>query len=104
MERQRRTGRFRLEHWQKIRLILIVYDLIAVNLAYGLALWLRFDCRFSSIPKEYLTLWERFIPIYSVFCLVIFGPSGFLIPAMVIIIIVMTVMRKKIEAGGEQDD
>ena len=22
MERQRRTGRFRLEHWQKIRLIL----------------------------------------------------------------------------------
>ena len=72
MERQRRTGRFRLEHWQKIRLILIVYDLIAVNLAYGLALWLRFDCRFSSIPKEYLTSWERFIPIYSVFCLVIF--------------------------------
>ena len=67
MERQRRTGRFRLEHWQKIRLILIVYDLIAVNLAYGLALWLRFDCRFSSIPKEYLTLWERFIPIYSIF-------------------------------------
>ncbi len=72
MERKRRTGRFRLEHWQKIRLILIVYDMIAVNLAYGLALWLRFDCRFRAIPQEYLTLWERFIPIYSIFCLVVF--------------------------------
>ncbi len=37
-------------------------------------------------------------------CRLVFGPDLFLIPAMVILIIVMTVMRKKIEAGGEQDD
>ena len=37
-------------------------------------------------------------------CRLVFGPDLFLIPAMIIIIIVMTVMRKKIEAGGEQDD
>lgn len=37
-------------------------------------------------------------------CRLVFGPDLFLIPAMVIIILTMTVMRKKIEAGGEADD
>ena len=37
-------------------------------------------------------------------CRLIFGPDLFLIPAMIIIVVTMTVMRKKIEEGGEQDD
>ena len=37
-------------------------------------------------------------------CRLAFGPDIFLIPAMIIIILTMTVMRKKIEAGGDQDD
>ena len=64
--------RFDFEHWQSISLLLVIYDLIAVNMAYFFALWLRFDCHFSEIPAEYLTSWERFVPFYSVFCIVAF--------------------------------
>ena len=52
--------------------VLVLYDLIAVNGAFFLALWLRFDCRYSTIPEEFLLPWVRFIPIYSVFCLIVF--------------------------------
>ena len=34
-------------------------------------------------------------------CRLVFGPDIFLIPAMVIIVLTMTVMRKKIEGGGQ---
>ena len=39
----------------KKRLIILIADILAVILAYGLALWLRFDMRYSKIPGEYLT-------------------------------------------------
>lgn len=64
--------RFEFEHWKSISLLLVIYDLIAINMAYFFALWLRFDCHFSEIPAEYLTSWERFVPIYSVFCIAVF--------------------------------
>ena len=34
-----------LEHWQLIALLLGVYDMISVNAAFFLALWVRFDCQ-----------------------------------------------------------
>ena len=61
-----------LKHWQKIAGFLIVFDLFAVNLAYAFALWLRFDCQFMEIPNNYFTAWSMFVPIYSVFCIVLF--------------------------------
>ena len=61
-----------LEHWQVIAVILAVYDIIVVNLSYVFALWLRFDCRFLSIPEHYLHTWVQFVPIYTVFCLIVF--------------------------------
>ena len=67
-----RKRRARLEHWQMIAVMLAVYDMVAVNMAYFLALWLRFDCTFSKIEVKYLTAWEKFIPIYTVFCIVVF--------------------------------
>ena len=39
----------------KKRLIILIADILSVILAYGLALWLRFDMRYSRIPDEYLT-------------------------------------------------
>ena len=58
--------------WQNIAMILIAYDLVAATMSYFLALWLRFDCRFSAIPKHYLSAWAKFAPIYVIFCLVVF--------------------------------
>ena len=62
----------RIEHWQVISLYLVIYDIIAVNLAYLLALWFRFDCRFSLIPEVYLKAWIQFAPFYTVLCLAVF--------------------------------
>ncbi len=54
---------------------LLIYDIIAVNFAYFLALLLRFDFRYSLIPPEYLDSFFHFSPIYTLFCLLLF--SGF---------------------------
>lgn len=62
----------RLKHWRIISFYLVVYDILAVNLAYLLALWLRFDCSFNSIPVQYLSTYLRFAPIYTVLCLIVF--------------------------------
>ncbi len=62
----------RIEHWQVISLYLVIYDVFAVNLAYLLALWFRFDCRFSLIPEVYLKAWIQFAPFYTVLCLAVF--------------------------------
>ena len=61
-----------LEHWHFIALYLMIYDVIVVNCSYFFVLWLRFDGRFSMIPKEYLSAWVKFTPIYTVFCIAVF--------------------------------
>ncbi len=53
-----------------IKILLILFDIIASNLAFGVALWLRFDGRMSMIPEVYLHGWFVFIPIYS-FCVLV---------------------------------
>ena len=68
---KKKTG-YSLKHWQGVALLLVIYDAIVVNGAYFMALWLRFDCSFSEIPDIYLTAWLRFIPIYTIACLLIF--------------------------------
>ena len=46
-----------MEHWQAIALWLMLYDVVAVNAAFMLALWVRFDCRYSLIR---MFIWEHF--------------------------------------------
>ncbi|MEE3433713.1 MAG: nucleoside-diphosphate sugar epimerase/dehydratase [Lachnospiraceae bacterium] len=71
-ENQTNRKKHHIEHWQIIALGLAVYDLLAVNLAYFLALLLRFDFRYTHIPEPYLHSWLVFVPAYSVLCLVTF--------------------------------
>ena len=63
---------FKMMHWHKISFVLMAYDFIAVCAAYFIGLWLRFDGRFSMIPKEYLMPYAQFIIIYAAICLVVF--------------------------------
>ena len=51
----------RMEHWQVVSIGLTVYDAIAMILAFFMALWFRFDCRYTMIPKEYLNFYFKFI-------------------------------------------
>lgn len=62
----------RIEHWQVISFLLVIYDYITVKISYFLALWIRFDCRFSLIDKEYLEAYGTSILFYAVFCLIVF--------------------------------
>ena len=67
------TGRrFKLEHWHIVAILLMLYDVMAVNISYFLALWLRFDGIFSGIPNEYLKPYIAFIPINTVISVLIF--------------------------------
>ncbi len=61
-----------IEHWQIIAILLAVYDAIAVNAAYFIALWLRFECSISEIPHEYLHAFYKFAPIYTVASMLVF--------------------------------
>ncbi len=61
-----------LEHWQLIALLLGVYDVISVNVAFFLALWVRFDCAYTHIPEHFLLSYAKFTPIYTIFCLFVF--------------------------------
>lgn len=62
----------RVHHAQKIAILLMGYDIVAVSAAYFFALMLRFEFRFSMIPQEYFDAWLRFAPIYAVICVAVF--------------------------------
>lgn len=61
----------KIEHWKIIAACLVIYDIIAVNLSYFLALWLRFDTRFSAIPEGYLNPFLKFSPFYTAACIIV---------------------------------
>lgn len=62
----------KLEHWQVVTLLLMLYDFTAIALSYCLALWIRFDCKFSRIETSYLQAYGKSILIYGLFCVVVF--------------------------------
>ena len=62
----------KFEHWQVVRLLLMIYDFAAVIVSFGIALWLRFDCKVTSVEPQYLTTYTKTIIIYALFCLVVF--------------------------------
>ena len=58
--------------WNLTDFAFVLYDSIAVSLAYFLALWLRFDCRYTEIPGNYLMAWLKFAPIYALVSVLVF--------------------------------
>ena len=60
-------------HWQWVTIFLAIYDIVAITMSYFLAIWIRFDCRFQSIPIDYLSAYLTFIPFYIIFCVVVFA-------------------------------
>ena len=60
------------ERWFKIAGLLMLWDIAAIHAAYFLALWFRFDCRFSAISRNYLNQYHQSITLYSVVAVGIF--------------------------------
>ena len=65
-------GKLKLEHWRIISLLMMLYDYMAVMGAYFLALWIRFDGVYSSIPKPYLSAYGAFAPWFALVTIGIF--------------------------------
>ena len=61
-----------IEHWHKIAFFMMLYDVLVVNAAYFIALILRFDLKYSAIPKNYLSAYMHFAPIYTVISIAVF--------------------------------
>ena len=59
-------------HSDAVKLLLVVYDIIIVNIAFFAALWIRFDLNFSQIPAQYLSAFLKFTPIYTLASVIIF--------------------------------
>lgn len=72
MDSRKMIFKRKIEHWQMVSFFLLFYDLIVVNGSYFFALWLRFDCVYSKIPKDYLSAWIHFMPVYSVVSILVF--------------------------------
>ena len=62
-----------LEHWHKVAAGLMLFDAVAIVFSYFVALWLRFDCRFSMIPTAYMSRYAGFIAIGVLATVVLFG-------------------------------
>ena len=67
------SDKLHVANWKVISSLLIVYDIIAINLSFFLALWFRFDCAYSRIPAEFIKTFVSFMPIYTIICLLIYG-------------------------------
>ena len=64
--------RKKLEHWHVVMLLLMIYDAIAIASSYFLALWIRFDCQYGKIQKEFLEIYKGSIFFYVLFCIFVF--------------------------------
>lgn len=62
----------KIEHWEVVSLLLMAYDVWAISASYFAALWIRFDCKFSVIGKDYLQAYYHTILIYATFCVIVF--------------------------------
>ena len=61
-----------IQHWYVIAICLMGFDILAIHFAYFLALWLRFDGRYSQIPVFYLNGYFCSVSIYALVALGVF--------------------------------
>lgn len=71
-QREKRGQGFQLEHWHIIALGLMLYDSLALSFSYLIALWLRYDLRYSTIDTIYIERWKAFLPFYILGSLAVF--------------------------------
>ncbi len=72
MDNRQNENKRRLEHWQIVAICLLICDIISIHLAYFLALWLRFDCVFSIIPRRYFMAYLHSVTVYSALAVLLF--------------------------------
>ena len=59
-------------HWEQVTLLLLFYDFFTIAFSYFMALWLRYDCSYSKIPRDHLYAYAQFIPFYGLYTVFIY--------------------------------
>ena len=54
----------------------MLYDSLALSFSYLIALWLRYDLRYSTIDTIYIERWKAFLPFYILGSLAVFGSKA----------------------------
>ena len=69
-----KNNRWMYIRWFIIRFALVVYDILAVNLAHFMALVIRFyvASEFHSVAPHYIQAYSRYAIYYTAFCLIVF--------------------------------
>lgn len=62
----------KLLHWQIINILLLIFDILAINFSYIFALFLRFDFVYSRIPERFIKGFIQIAPVYTVLALIVF--------------------------------
>ncbi|MDD6196214.1 MAG: polysaccharide biosynthesis protein, partial [[Clostridium] aminophilum] len=62
----------KLQHWQIIEIMLMIYDIVVITASFFAALLLRFDGRYSLIPKRYIASYYKTILVYAVLSIIVF--------------------------------
>lgn len=60
--------------WIINKILLVIFDILAVNLSYFLALFFRFFINngFRPIAERYIPTFQAFAPFYTIICLIVF--------------------------------
>lgn len=66
----------KIKHWHLVGYFVALYDFITVPLSYFLALWLRFDGKYTQIPTDYYHIFLRTILLYTLFVILIYWLMG----------------------------
>lgn len=75
MAEKNETSKWIYVRWFVLRLILVLYDILAVNAAHYLAILTRFYVakEFHSVAAVYIDAYIHYAPYYTIFCLIVFG-------------------------------
>ena len=60
------------QHWQKIALLMMIFDFAAVCICYTLALLLRFDMVWDRVSWSFMTIHQHWILVYAAFVVAVF--------------------------------
>ena len=62
----------KMKHWHRVAYFLVAYDFVTIIMSFFLALWFRFDCRYSLIPDYYFIAYKQIIIPYAIFAILVY--------------------------------
>ena len=62
----------RIKHWRRVAYFLVAYDFVTIIMSFFLALWFRFDCKYSLIPDYYFIAYKQIIIPYTIFAILVY--------------------------------